>query len=187
MPQTLDLSKRKYATQAEVLGAFRDRLRAACPGCNDQTCFVSDQPVPIVIPAGGGLCVTVALGDGSYNQSLFNGAGHTALNEDSQVIVTVMINSMIDRIPAADRALLSDDRGLISVVKRNALRALLVYSPELGRASQNWEPAVGDRPLCRDQIRPLRCSAPADVPDNPGWIGLQITFSASFDWELYSE
>jgi hypothetical protein len=187
MPQLLDLSKRRWATKSEVLGAFRDRLIEACPGCNSQTCFISDQPTPLFIPAGGGHCVTVAAGKGSFDQRLFSGGGHSTLNEDFSVIITPMIRIDLDRIPQAERALLANDRGLVKVWQRNILRVLLMADPDLGEESQAWEPSVGDRPLCRDQIRPLNVTEPADVPDQPGWIGMHLTFSASFDWDLYSE
>lgn len=186
MPQNIDNSKRRWATQDEVLVAFRDQLRTL-DGLNDQTCFISDQPIPVALPAGGGHCVTIAPGAGTFDQSLFNGGGHSVLNEDSQVIVTILVHSQIDRYPQAERALLAEDRGLITRWKRAVLRCLLVADPNLGELSQAWEPASGDRPLCRNQIRPLSATAPADVPNWPGWTGLQITFSASFDWELYGE
>ena len=186
MPQNIDNSKRRWATQDEILVAFRDRLRTV-EGLNDQTCFIADSPIPLMLPAGGGHCVTVSLGAGSFDQSLFNGGGHSTLNEDSQVVITILVQTKIDRVPQAERALIADDRGLISRWKRAILRSLLVADPNLGQLSQAWEPVSGDRPLCRDQIRPLNCTAPSDVPDFPGWTGLQIVFSASFDWELYSE
>ncbi len=186
MPQNLDLTKRRWATQSEILVAFRDRLRTV-DGLNDQTCFITDSPIPPMLPAGGGHCVTVSLGAGSFDQSLFSAGGHSVLNEDSQVVVTILAQTRIDRAPQAERALLADDRGLITRWKRSVLRALLVSDPTLGQSSQAWEPASGNRPLCRDQIRPLSCSAPSDVPEWAGWTGLQIVFSASFDWELYSE
>lgn len=186
MPQDIDNSKRRWATQDEVLAAFRDRLRTL-DGLSDQTCFVSDSPIPLVLPAGGGHCVTVSAGAGSYDQSLFSGGGHSTLNEDSQVIVTAMVHCAIDRVPQAERAMLDPSRGLLTRWKRSILRCLLVVDPNLRELSQAWEPAVGDRPLCRDQIRPLRVTPPSDVPEFPGWIAVQIVFSASFDWDLYSE
>jgi len=140
-----------------------------------------------MIPAGGGHCVTIAAGDGSFDQSMFNGGGHSTLNEDSTVIITAMVKINIDRIPQADRALLASDRGLIKVWKLNLLKSLLIADSALGARSQAWEPADGNKPLCRDQIRPLTASAPADVPGHDGWIGFHLPFAVSFDWDLYSE
>jgi hypothetical protein len=185
VPQNLDLTKRSRATQDEILEAFRDRLRDACPGCNDQTCFLSDQPIPSIIPAGGGHCITIAAGGGSYDQRLFSNGGHENLNEDFQVIISALVKINIDRIPQAERALLAEDRGLLAVWKLNLLRYLILADPDLGLESQHWEPAKDDRPLCRDLPRPLHCSEPADVPGHPGWIGFHLTFSVSFDWDLY--
>jgi hypothetical protein len=186
VPQTLDLTKRGYATQDEILEAFRDRLREACPGCTDLTCFISDQPIPIIIP-GGSHCVTIAAGKGSFDQQMFANAGHACLNEDTQIIISPLIQINLDRVPQSERALIASDRGLVKVWKRNILRTLILADPDLGRQSQHWEPAKGDRPLCRDQIRPLYVSEPADVPGHSGWTGLHITFSVSFDWDLYRE
>lgn len=183
MPQNLDFSKRSRATQKDILIAFRDRLVEACPGCTDLTCFISDQPIPASIP-GGGSCVTVSIGDGVFDQQLFIGGGASTLCEESQIIVTVMSQVVLDRIPQAERALVDDDRGLLSSWKRGILRALLLADPELGNESKPWEPAKGDRPLCRDQIRPNTASAPADLPGKLGWIGFQIPFAVSFDWDL---
>jgi len=186
MPQVIDRTKRGYARQEDILAAFRDRLRVACEECDEMTCFISDQPIPVSIPAGGGHCLTVSIGNGSFDQSLFAGGGHAALNEDSEIIVTIMIRISLDRVPQAERALISLDRGIISRWKRDVLKALLLSDPNLGAASQPWEPLIGDKPLCREQIRPVTATSPADVPGHQGWVGMQIAFAVSFDWELYT-
>lgn len=183
MPQTLDYSKRSRTTQADILVAFRDRLRAACPGCNDLTCFICDQPIPQSIP-GAGTCVTISMGDGTFDQQLFLGAGAATLNEETQIIISVLTQIVLDRIPQAERALLDTSRGLVAQWKYQILRTILLADPDDGAASKPWEPASGDKPLLRDQIRPIVATAPADVPGKPGWIGAQINFAISFDWEL---
>lgn len=183
MPQTLDYSKRSRSTQADILVAFRDRLLEFCPGCTDLTCFISDQPMPAIIP-GGGHCVTVSIGDGVFDQSLFTGGGASTLCEESQIVVTILTQITLDRIPQAERALLEDDRGLLVRWKFSILRALLLDDPNQGNDSKPWEPALGDKPLCRDLIRPTVATSPQDVPGKPGWIGFQITFAVSFDWDL---
>lgn len=182
MPQTLDYSKRSRTTQADILIAFRDRLRDACPGCTDLSCFICDQPIPESIP-GAGHCVTVSIGEGSFDHQLFS-AGAATLNEDSQVIITVLTQIVLDRIPQAERALLDESRGLLANWKYQILRTLLLADPDSGNNSRPWEPASGDKPLLRNQIFPTNAPSPADVPGKAGWIGMQLPFAVSFDWEL---
>jgi hypothetical protein len=179
----LDYSKRSRSTQPDILVAFRDRLISAVPGCTDLTCFISDQPIPAMIP-GGGSCVTVSIGEGVFDQQLFTGGGAATLCEEFQVVITAMTQVVLDRIPQAERALLEDDRGLLVKWKVALLRALLLEDYTLGLDSKPWEPAIDDQPLCRELIRPVHSSAPGDIPNKPGWIGFQLTFSTSFDWDL---
>lgn len=183
MAQILDYSKRNTATQADILIAFRDRLITDCPGLTDLSCFISDQPIPNSIP-GGGYCVTVSMGDGTFDQQLFLGAGAVTLCEESQIIVTVLSQIVLDRIPQAEKAMLDEDRGLVANWKRNILRTLLLNDPSAGPESKPWEPAKGDKPLCRNFPRPTHASSPGDVPGKAGWIGCQITFAVDFDWDL---
>ena len=182
MPQTLDYLLRSRATQADILIAFRDRLRMACPGCTDLSCFISDQPMPAFIPAGGH-CVTISIGDGIFDQKLFTGGGSSTLNEDSQVVITVMHQIVIDRIPQAEAVLTDECRGLLAFWKFQVLRTLLLADPDEAD-SKPWEPAIGDKPLCREHIRPVHTSAPGEVPGKPSWYGFNITFAVSFDWDL---
>jgi hypothetical protein len=176
---------RRFADQSEILSAIRDRLKAVCPGCaQDKHCFVSDQAIPddSIWPSVSHF-VTVSTGPGSFDQSLFSGGGARTLNEDSQIVVTVLVQMNLDRIPSGEQRLLHDKRGLLSVWKKNILTSLLL-SDVTDPTSKAWEPTIETRPLLRNQLRPLHASEPADATRGMGWCGLSITFSCSFDWNL---
>lgn len=182
MPQNLDYTKTKQSTHEEVMIAIRNRLRAAVPGLNDRTCFLSDQPVPAAFH-GGGYCVTISPGPGTFPPEYQSGGGWTTLTEEATIIVTPMIQINLDRVPQAERALLAGDRGLLSLWKYRILRVLMKADPD-STTSKQWEPAIGDRPLLRNSLLVVSASAPADIPDRDGWIGMQIVFRATWDWDL---
>jgi hypothetical protein len=89
----------------------------------------------------------------------------------------------LDRPFRSEQALLQVDRGLLWW-KRSILQALLVWDAN-DFPGAAWEVTASDgRPLLRNQLQPQRASAPADVPDHSGWLGMQISFGMAWDWEL---
>src|SRR5688500_7165149 len=109
-------------TQADVLLAFQARLIEAVDGLTADSCFVTDEPMPVELLA---VCqprmVTVCVGPSIYDQPAFTGAGFHDLAERCRVMVTLYQQTREDRIGHAHNALLSDDRGIIAVFKRDIL------------------------------------------------------------------
>lgn len=176
---------RRYATQDEILVAIRDRIREVVPDCaQEKHCFITDQPIPAssIFPTVSHF-VTVAVGAGSFNQTLFTGGGHRTCNEDLQIIVTPIIQMNLDRLPAGEQRLLHARRGM-SIWKRNLLSALLLWDAEDPMNPKCWEPVVDQRPLLRNSLRPLHSSEVADAPGGLGHYGMHLTFGCSFDWKL---
>jgi len=176
---------RRHATQEEILSAIRDRIRAVIPDCAEHKhCFVSDQPIPddSIWPSVSHF-VTVAVGAGSFDQSLFTGGGHRTLNEDLQIIVTPVVQMNLDRLPMGEQRLLHARRGM-SAWKRNLLSGLLLLDPEDPENARTWEPVIDERPLLRSPLRPIKSSEPAEAPGREGWFGMHLLFSCSFDWKL---
>ncbi len=183
---TIYQTKRNRAEQDEVLEAFAARLREH-PLLNTATVVVDDQPVPVAFPHGGYLMV-VAPGAGEFPHNIWADSHHASATEDSSVIIGIYAQSFKGKLGNKQELLTSRKPGKPSLLqwKRAALK-LLCVSDELNAIGEPhiWEPAIGDRPLLRDLPQPVRCTAPMDVPDHAGWYGIQLTFSCTWDWDLY--
>lgn len=178
---------RSRAEQDEILDAFAARLREH-ELLSTATVVISDQPVPAFMPPGM-YCICVAPGAGEFPHQLWANGHHTTATEDGSIIVGIYLNSQKDRAGRKEAAMTSRKPGRPSLLtwKRAVLKMLCVSDEPVpaGTSPQIWEPAIGDRPLLRDQPQPVRATAVLDVPDHKGWIGLQITFSCTWDWDLY--
>lgn len=180
---------RSRADQDEILDAFAARLREH-PILNTATVVVSDQPIPALMPSGGYL-ITVAPGAGEFPHDLWANGHHNTATEDGSVIVGIFTQSLKDRPGRKEAALTSRAPGKPSLMawKRAVLKILCVSDEQVtaGLSKQAWEPwdtATG-RPFLRDIPQPVRSTAVLDVPEHKGWIGLEITFSCTWDWDLY--
>jgi len=191
MVTTLQLNKRSRAEQSDILEAFATRLREYSI-FSDNTVDVCDQSVPTVMPQGE-LAIVVSPGGGSFPQELWEGGHHATATENGRVIVGIYKRSLRDR-PGRRESGLLDKRGKspgLLELKRVVLQFLTVASLKDGVSSQPWEPILVDprtdtsRPLLRDLPIPISVTPVLDVPEHKGWIGLQITFACSWDWELY--
>jgi hypothetical protein len=203
MPIITEPTRRSRATQDDILLAFADRLREH-ELLNHQNVVISDQPVPDDMP-GGGFCLAVAPGPGQYPRELWESAGHAQATEDGSVIVGVYTKIVRDRRGRKEFSLFGRReqdaspqpdarRPNLMAWKRAILKLLVVGEPTLASSGnvalssfrQSWEPSRDGIPLCRDIPTPIRSTGVLDVPDFPGWIGLQITFAVAWDWDLYA-
>ncbi len=168
--------------QDEIFIPIRDRLRGAIQGLNDSNCFVTDQPIPLHFPSGS-YCVTVAPSEGSFSAEFYAGRGNATLTEQGSVIVTPMVCMKLDRPFRSEQALLQPDLGLLGW-KRSILQALFVWDTS-NFPGPAWEPTdANGRPLLRSQLQPRTATAPADVPEHGGWLGMQLVFGMMWDWDL---
>jgi hypothetical protein len=180
-----DPTRRNKTTQAEVLKAFAERIRSISGfslGLNEQNVVISDQPIPSMFP-GGRMCIVVCGGDGR-----FTGPSQSQQTEDSTVIVGIYIHNRRDRAGRSESKLLDEES--IFDLKHKLIHALKVAEPNKGSASRDWEPTRilrgPDRqsPLLRQPPKLLRSIGPVDVGEQSGWVGLQLHFSAIFDWDI---
>lgn len=205
MPIINNLPGRSRTTQEEILLAFADRLREH-PLLNDQNVVVSDQAVPSDMP-GGGFCICIAPGDGRFPGELWNASHHSQATEDGTIIVGIYTKIARDRRGRKEftlfsrRTRLSDlgtvnaDRPGLLRWKREILKLLLVgdlvWQDDDGNPidhSRNaWEPSKDGKPLLRDTPSPQSSTGVMDVPGFDGWVGLQLTLSVAWDWDLYCE
>lgn len=177
---------RGRATESEVLECVAARLREH-PLLNNATVVVEDQSIPEAMPAGG-YCLVVAPGAGEFPHTLVSGGGHAQCTEDGSVTIGIYKQSFKDKLGSKEAAMLKSTPNNPSLLewKRLVIRQLLVGDDEtiLGDP-QMWEPSIDGRPLLRDLPLPVRATAIMDIPDHPGWKGLQVTFSMTWDWDLY--
>lgn len=195
MPITTQPDRRSRADQADILLAFVDRLREH-PQLNEQNAIVADQPVPDQFP-GGGYCIVVAPGPGEFPGELWTGGSHATATEDGSVIVGCYASNRRDRPGRRESALFGrrhqttpaaeqQERPSLLRWKRDILSLLTVENKAHGTMSQVWEPMKLGIPLCRDIPAPKRSTGILDVPEHPGWLGFQLTFSIAWDWDLYA-
>jgi hypothetical protein len=175
-------NQRSRAVQKDILLSYSARLQEI-DGLNSANVVISDQPIPFIMP-NGELCIAVAMGPGAFPEQLWGAAHHHTATEDGSVIVGIYKRVNLDRTGRAEVALTGDKQ--MFDWKRTILKYLCVAEPEIGIGSQPWEPSKEGRPLCRDIPRPVRATDVLDVPNHKGWIGLQLTFSCTWDWELYT-
>jgi len=67
--------------------------------------------------------------------------------------------------------------------KKTVLSYLLRRDPYAER-SNAWQPVIESKPLLSSQITPLGCSLVRDVPDEDGWVSLELYFEIEFNWDL---
>ena len=174
-----------YGAELFVLTAIRDRLRLKVEGFTSSTCFLCDTPVPDVLPSQVPIC-TICLGDVSYDEATFMGAGPNALCEQSVIIVTVLNRCVLDPPPKAEEALIHATRGLLSL-KKPILAALLVSDDQSCEGHKDqWVPdSENGYYLVERGFIPRGWTAPRYVKrGDHQYLGTSLTLSFSFDQEL---
>jgi hypothetical protein len=183
--QTMSASNNR-CTQEEILVAFSERLRSHVD-LNEQNVIISDQPVPEKFP-GGEMCIVIAPGPGQFPNW---GAGHHATaTENGQLVIGIYVINRRDRPGRAEAKVIGSPnakRRSILQWKQVILQLCTVDDIAKGRASDAWIPTRAGRPILRDCPVPIRSTSPLDVPGHDSWIGLQITFSIVWDWNLYAQ
>lgn len=107
--------------EADVLLAFRERLKSelALP---ENRCYLTTEPeAPPKIPRGGDYFVSIALGD---SQFVTDNQAPEQISEENTVIVTFYTRVQLDTPDAGERVLLLAARGLLPI-KRKILKALV--------------------------------------------------------------
>lgn len=170
-------------TAYHLLTEVETRLRAEVDGFNEATCFICDDPVPpdSYFPTGGVVC-TIALVDGEFNGGHYIGGGANVLTETCSLVVTPMLNIVLDQPPRAKAALLNDSKGILTRYKPRILRALLVDDINAAILAP-WFPVKDAKPLTRGALLPTRSQGPRKL-QGADWIGLSLYFEVEFDWDL---
>lgn len=170
-------------TQYDLLTQVESRLHARISLFDRGNCFICDGPVPpdAYFPQGLLAC-TIAVGDGVFNDSNYDGGAANVLTEDCDLIVTLFLRSKLDQPPRAKVALLDEERGLLTKLKPAVLQALLVDDPA-AEILAPWLPMKSGRPFLRGALIPRRSQGPREIP-GLDWLGLSLYFQAEFDWDL---
>jgi len=165
---------RTSAQPSELLTALVAKLRTDLD-LGERQCYQTWEPeVPPKIQRGGDYAVSVAFGEGSFDQSLFDGGGRGQLTEDMAILVTAYSRVRLDSTDVAEQAFHETERGLF-ILARKIVKVFAAYDPE---------PAAG-RTCLRELLRPVRIGRPiVDKESSLGSISLQ--FIASWDWDLTS-
>lgn len=106
-----------------ILQRIAARLRSEL-GLNDRQVFLTLEPTAApTIPPGGDVCLTVALGDGRFDEANQIGGTRETLVEETSVTVTAYVRTKLDAGDHAEALLLEAARGLL-VWKQRILKAL---------------------------------------------------------------
>ena len=170
-------------TAYDLLTEVETRLRAEIEGFNEGTCFICDSPVPpdAYFPTGGVVC-TIALVDGHFDQGNYVGGGANVLTETCSLVITPMVNIVLDQPSRARAALLNDGKGILTRYKPRILRALLVDDPDAATLAP-WFPVKNGLPMTRGAMLPTRSDGPRQL-QGADWLGLSLWFEVAFDWDL---
>jgi len=173
----IDPSLRGQTNQEPILDSIVARLIDQIEDYNDQTCFVSDQAIPITLP-GGRIACTVSMGPGRFPSEFFAGGGADTLTEDGSIVITPILAINLDRPRRARRKIVGQD---------DQTKGLLYYKGAILRAlfASTWEPSAGAQPLLRDMLSPLSCDDPQDVQIGKTMAtAFKMRVSTVFDWRL---
>lgn len=160
---------RVNVTQEVVLTAVVDRLVAQL-AINANRCYVSTQPLS-TIPPGGDYFVTVSLGDGQFDAEIQEQHA-VQLQEQTEVIITVLTRMHLDRADRDIYLLTDDTRGLLTI-KRLILKALVGHDLVEGAGDTFLRRLVAVKYAEKPQYDPEKMV---------GW--LSIHFAVDFDWDL---
>lgn len=167
------MAARIDTTQIDVLNAILLRLRNQLT-LDDRTCFAVARPqdAPNIFP-GGNYFLTVAFGDGTFNEE-----EQVTVNcmEATDFTITAYTRIKTDST-GHDMFLLTDSaRGLLSI-KKLILKALV------GQDLQDDDGFV----FLRELIKAIHASSPdiVNLPSSGTQAGtIQLIFRCSFDWKL---
>lgn len=162
---------RVNTTPDDVIDSIVLRLREQL-GLSEFNCYDVLDPGYVDLPSGGGWFVTVAPGEGDFDQGLQVGGGENEVSEALAVVVTFYVQIQLDQTNMSREVLRGHGRSLYKI-KRQILKAMC------GVDLQN---AAEDTFL--RQLIPVRsASRPAyDITQQLAYMSL--TFVAEFDWDL---
>lgn len=179
-PVPLNLALRSRTHQSDILSSIVARLIDQVDELTEDTCWLTDQPIPVTMPAGR-YAVTVSIGGGRFPSEFFTGGGADTLTEDGSVVITPLVVTPADRPRRKWKKLVNGsqpgDAPTLLYFKHAILQSLL--------ADPEWEPQQGDQPLLRDMLSPIACDPPRDVRvGETVAAAMQMTFSTVFDWSI---
>lgn len=161
------------STQDAILTLIAERLRGVL-GLGVSQCYETYEPLnPPKFPASG-VYLSVAPGDGNFDQDLFAGGGRHQLAEESSIAVTIYSPIKTDHPDRAAQALHETARGLLPW-KKSVLDVLAGHLLLDGSGRQ----------VLRNPIYPLRATAPKRLNREKGDVCfLAVIFGVDFDWAL---
>lgn len=157
---------------ARLTAWLRDQL--ALP---PNRCYETIDPLGVQAAPGGEYWISIAPGDGQFDESFQEGGGEDQLVEDAVFTVTAYVRIHLDQTGRDEKLLRDAGRGLLSI-KKVLLKAL---------ASADLATEDGDTFL-RSTIKIVSASRPQILQENRSggaYLGvIQIDCRASFDWNL---
>ncbi len=159
-------------SQDQVITRVVARLRGVL-GLGESQCYETFEPLaPPKFPPGG-VYLSVAPGDGTFDKDLFEGGGREQLAEESSFAVSIYTPIKIDHPDRAPKVFHDAARGLLPW-KKMVLDALVGHFLTDGAGNQ----------ILRNPIYPLRSSAPRRAGKDGDLCMMAIVFALDYDWSL---
>lgn len=163
--------------QATVLSRVLVRMIDTIGEFNESTCFLTAQPLqePIASVQNNLFC-TVSPTSGTYDESVFVGAGEHCVIENGGIIIVVYNAMRLDR-SSHDSILLTDaTRGLLTL-KWKIIKALA------GHVLQDQE----GNSILVNPMAPERAEDIRSMWERPVGLGdMALVFSTDFEWDIVS-
>ena len=161
------------STQDAILALIVHRLRGVL-GLGVSQCYETYEPLNPPKFAAAGVYLSVAPGDGTFDQELFAGGGRHQVAEESSIAVTIYSPIRTDHPDRAAQALHDAARGLLPW-KKTVLDTLAGHLLLDGSGNQ----------VLRNPLYPLRSTAPKRLRREKADVCLlAVIFGVDYDWAL---
>jgi len=174
-----------YSDEIDIMEAVRARLRSKHVEFTAKTCFLSDTPIPPVMPFSD-FAVTIVNGGTSYDENTYMGAGPNALDNQLTLLITIIKLCALDTPGRTEDALIHHSRGILPY-RKTILNALLVSDDQYCEGHKDqWVMEVDDYQVLRERGPIPRGWTPPryEVMNDRTYLTTTLTLTMNFDQEL---
>ncbi len=166
------------ANPADVFEALRLRIKTVL-SLTDSQCYMRTDPTDAPnFPIGGDYWVSISVGEGRFDDALFEGGGRNQCTVYFDCITTIFTRIQLDQTDHDEILMFNASRGLYRVLS-NLLSSLAEHDLEVGGNNVLREPlpptGIG---------YPTKGSPPGYEGEHPNLAWLSVNWRIGFDWLL---